>query len=250
MDFLNEELPEEQALENTAAEVAEESVAEERIPEQPAEETIVQEPVETATEEALPESMEEKPKKESWQKRLFKDARDVVFMLAIFMLVYILCFRTVVVVGSSMYDTLVDGDRLILVNNLLYWEPQQGDIIVASKHSFRDGECIIKRVIATEGQKVRIDFESGTVYVDEEAIDEPYLHSFTLNQESEHSEWIVQEGCLFVMGDNRMESLDSRSNSIGFIDKREVLGRAVFLMLPGYDEENDIRDFSRIGVIG
>ena len=126
----------------------------------------------------------------------------------------------------------------------------QGDIIVASKHSFRDGECIIKRVIATEGQKVRIDFESGTVYVDEEAIDEPYLHSFTLNQESEDSEWIVPEGCLFVMGDNRMESLDSRSNSIGFIDKREVLGRAVFLMLPGYDEENDIRDFSRIGVIG
>ena len=250
MDFLNEELPEEQALENTAAEVAEESVAEERIPEQPAEETIVQEPVETATEEALPESMEEKPKKESWQKRLFKDARDVVFMLAIFMLVYILCFRTVVVVGDSMYDTLVNGDRLILVNNLLYWEPQQGDIIVASKHSFRDGECIIKRVIATEGQKVRIDFESGTVYVDEEAIDEPYLYSLTLNQESEDSEWIVPEGCLFVMGDNRMESQDSRSNSIGFIDKREVLGRAVFLMLPGYDEENDIRDFSRIGVIG
>ena len=63
-------------------------------------------------------------KKENWQKQLFKDARDVLYMLAIFMLVYILCFRTVVVVGNSMYDTLVPGDRLLLINNLLYRQPQ------------------------------------------------------------------------------------------------------------------------------
>lgn len=241
MDFLNEELPEEQALENTASDVTDEMTVEAPIQEQPAE---------TVTEEVQQEPVQEKPKKESWQKRLFKDAKDVLYMLAIFMLVYILCFRTVVVVGDSMYDTLVDGDRLLLVNSLLYWNPQQGDIIVASKESFRDGECIIKRVIATEGQKVRIDFETGTVYVDEVALDEPYLHSPTLDPESERCEWTVPEGCLFVMGDNRKESLDSRSNSIGFIDKREILGKAIFLMIPGFDAEWNVRDFDRIGVIG
>ena len=188
-------------------------------------------------------------RKNGWQKRLFKDARDVLYMLAVFMLVYILCFRTVVVVGSSMYDTLVDGDRLLLVNNLLYFEPKQGDIVVANKKDFRDGECIIKRVIATEGQHVRINFETGTVYVDDVAIEEPYLYSLTLNQESDQTEWTVPDGCLFVMGDNRMGSTDSRSNSIGFIDRREILGRAIILMIPGYDEERAIRDFGRIGVI-
>ena len=189
-------------------------------------------------------------KKEDWRKQLFRDARDVLYMLALFMLVYILCFRTVVVVGNSMYDTLMGGDRLLLVSNLLYQQPERGDVIVASKDSFRGGECIIKRVIATEGQKVNIDFATGTVYVDGEAIPEPYLHSPTTNPEGMEFPLVVPEGCLFVMGDNRKESLDSRSPSIGFIDEREILGKAIFLMIPGVDEETMIRDYSRIGVIG
>ena len=191
----------------------------------------------------------QKPKKDSWQKQLFKDAKDVLYMLAIFMLVYILCFRTVVVVGDSMYDTLVNGDRLLLINNLLYWQPEQGDIVVASKDSFNEGECIIKRVIATAGQEVDIDFKTGTVYVDGQPLEELYLHSPTFSPEGVHFPVVVPEGCLFVMGDNRMESLDSRSPSIGFIDQREILGKAVFLMIPGVDEETDSRDFSRIGVV-
>ena len=171
-------------------------------------------------------------------------------MLAIFMLIYIFCFRTVVVVGGSMYDTLVNGDRLLLVSNLLYRNPERGDIIVASKDSFRSGECIIKRVIATEGQLVDIDFETGTVFVDGVAIDEPYLHTPTVNPEGVIFPVTVPEGCLFVMGDNRKDSQDSRSPSIGFIDEREILGKAIFLMLPGLDEEWNVRDFNRIGVIG
>ena len=190
------------------------------------------------------------PKKESWKKQLFKDARDVLYMLAIFMLVYVLCFRTVVVVGSSMYDTLMHGDRLLLINNFLYSEPKQGDVIVASKDSFRDGECIIKRVIATAGQEVDIDFEQGIVYVDGEAIPEPYLYTQTHEQEGMQFPLVVPEGCLFVMGDNRKVSMDSRSPNIGFIDKREVLGKAIFIMIPGVDEETENRDFGRIGVIG
>ena len=189
-------------------------------------------------------------KKENWQKQLFKDARDVLYMLAIFMLVYILCFRTVVVVGNSMYDTLVPGDRLLLINNLLYRQPQAGDIIVASKDSFRNGECIIKRVIAVGGQVVDIDFESGAVYIDGVALDEPYLHTLTLTSEGLTFPMTVPDGCLFVMGDNREDSLDSRSPMIGFIDEREILGKAVFVLIPGVDEETQDRDFDRIGVIG
>ena len=192
------------------------------------------------------------PQKESWQKTLFRDAKDVLYILAIFMLVYVLCFRTVVVVGDSMYDTLVNGDRLLLVNNLLYWQPEQGDVIVASKDSFRNGECFIKRVIATEGQTVDINFDTGTVFVDNVALDEPYLHTLTIDAEGVVFPVTVPEGCLFVMGDNREDSLDSRSPSIGFIDKREILGRAIFLMIPGTgtDECPAEFDFSRIGVIG
>ena len=182
----------------------------------------------------------------------FKDARDIFYILAIFMLVYVLCFRAVVVVGGSMFDTLVDGDRLLLVSNLLYNKPERGDIIVASKDSFRNGECIIKRVIATEGQVVDIDFSTGTVYVDGEALDEEYLYSGTYNPEGVKFPLTVEEGCIFVMGDNRMDSKDSRSREIGLIDEREILGKAIFLLLPGEgDGEYRVkRDFSRIGVIG
>ena len=181
----------------------------------------------------------------------FKDARDVFYILAIFMLVYVLCFRSVVVVGSSMFDTLVDGDRLLLVNNLFYRQAEQGDIIVASKDSFRNGECIIKRVIATEGQVVDIDFSNGTVFVDGIAIDEAYLYSGTYNPEGMKFPLTVDKGCIFVMGDNRLDSKDSRSPEIGLIDEREVLGKAFFLLWPGtgtreYPKEFD---FFRIGVV-
>ena len=215
------------------------------------EETEVPAP-DTAEEEvqAEKESVRRREKKEDWKKQLFRDARDVLYMLAMFMLVYILCFRTVVVVGNSMYDTLLNGDRLLLVSNILYRQPERGDVIVASKDSFRGGECIIKRVIATGGQEVDIDFEEGIVYVDGEAIPEPYLYSLTHTPKGMKFPLLVPEGCLFVMGDNRMNSTDSRSPSIGFIDEREVLGKAIFIMIPGVDAETEVRDFSRIGVIG
>lgn len=229
-------------------EFLEEFTSEENISPEAAEEESI---CDVGIEQQTPEGVVE-PKKESWQKTLFRDAKDVLYILAIFMLVYVLCFRTVVVVGDSMYDTLVNGDRLLLVNNLLYWQPEQGDVIVASKDSFRDGECFIKRVIATEGQIVDINFDTGTVFVDDVALDEPYLHTLTLNVEGVEFPVTVPEGCLFVMGDNREDSLDSRSPSIGFIDKREILGKAVFLMIPGTgtNECPAEFDFSRIGVIG
>ena len=192
----------------------------------------------------------EKPAKRklSPQQMLFKDVKDILLVIGVFMLVYVLFFRAVVVVGDSMYDTLCSGDRLLVINNFIYRNPKQGDIIVASKDSFRNGECIIKRVIATEGQEVNIDFFTGTVYVDGEALDEPYLYTETLNAEGMQFPLIVEEGCLFVMGDNRRVSKDSRDPDIGLIDEREILGKAIFLLFPGQDSRGE-RKISRIGVI-
>ena len=194
--------------------------------------------------------VEENPRKKfTWQQNFFKDAKDILVIIGVFMLIYVLFFRAVVVVGNSMNDTLVWGDRLLVLSNLVYRNPQQGDIIVASKDSFRGGECIIKRVIATEGQEVNIDFTTGTVYVDGEVLQEDYILSATLRAEGMQFPLIVSEGCVFVMGDNRADSMDSRDPEIGLIDVREILGKAFFLLLPGEDNYHK-RDFGRIGVLG
>ncbi len=193
---------------------------------------------------------ESSAKQEPWQKTLFRDVKEFVYIIAIFMLVYVLMFRMVEVNGSSMFGTLVHGDRLLLVSGILYQEPQAGDIVVASKDSFRDGECIIKRIIATEGQTVDIDFKTGNVYVDGELLQESYISSPTLLAEGTKFPLTVEEGCVFVMGDNRMDSLDSRNPSVGQIDVREILGKAVFLVFPGSGEHGEVQqDFGRIGVV-
>lgn len=179
--------------------------------------------------------------------RIVVDFRDLICVLAAFMFVYMLFFRVVVVVGPSMYDTLVDGDRLILVSNVLYRNPEQGDVIVASKNSFRDGECIIKRVIATEGQTVDIDFQLGVVYVDGVALQEEYTYTMTNLDEGMQFPLIVPENSIFAMGDNRNGSMDSRNPQIGFIDKREILGKAVFLMMPGTNDGTEEAQYDRIG---
>ena len=191
-------------------------------------------------------------KPQNWKQSLFSDFKDILYVLVAFLVVYALFFRVVIVVGDSMNQTLIDGDRILLLSNFVYKNPKQGDVIVASKDSFRNGECIVKRVIATEGQKVDIDFENRTVYVDDLPLDESYVF-FAENdhrpmlQEGMSFPMIVEEGCVFVLGDNRNDSTDSRSPTIGLIDCREILGKAFFILLPGTDEGHVAADYSRIG---
>ena len=174
---------------------------------------------------------------------------DFVTWLVGILLVFLLLFRVIVVSGPSMNQTLVHGDYLLLINNLLYAEPKQGDVVVAAKDSFKNGEPIIKRVIATEGQWVDIDFEAGIVYVNGNAQAEPYVNTPTNLYEGVDFPLLVEEGCIFVMGDNRNESKDSRSPEIGQIDKREILGKAIFLFIPGKDPITGKIDFKRIGAV-
>lgn len=188
-------------------------------------------------------------KETTWQQTVLLYLHDLVYMMAGIVIVFLLVFRMVIVSGSSMYSTLWDGDWLIVLSNVFYQEPECGDIIVACKDSFNDGEAIIKRVIATEGQTVDIDFDAGIVYVDGVALEEDYTYTPTNVREGTEFPLVVEEGCVFAMGDNRNESLDGRDPRIGQVDKREILGKAVFLLYPGMGEDYAERDFDRIGAL-
>lgn len=181
---------------------------------------------------------------------LMEYLHDLVYIFAAVILLCLVCLRVVVVSGPSMYDTLVDGDYLLLMNNTFYREPQQGDIIVAGKQGFDDGVPFVKRVIATEGQVVDIDFKSGIVYVDGKPLEEEYTYTPTNISEGVEFPLEVEPGHVFVMGDNRNKSKDSRDPEIGLVDTREILGKVIFLFMPGTNGGKQEPDFSRIGVLG
>ena len=172
---------------------------------------------------------------------------DLSYLVAGMMLVFLLIFRVVVVSGPSMNDTLLNGDYLLLISSTFYKEPQPGDVVVAAKDSFENGVPIVKRIIATEGQVV--DLVDGCVYVDGVKLEEGYTVGASYPNSGTKFPLTVAPGCVFVMGDNRTVSMDSRNPRIGLLDKREILGKAVFLFLPGANEFTRQRDFSRIGVL-
>ena len=140
--------------------------------------------------------------------------------------------------GNSMDYTLEDGEMMLIWS--LGYEPQQGDIVVLNKtdrvtDQLLHSRAIVKRVIATGGQTVDIDYTTGTVYVDGEVLDEPYLHEeMTLPADimMRQTHWEIPEGSIFVMGDNRNHSTDSRHEMLGTIDTDYVLGKVVFVLWP------------------
>lgn len=165
-------------------------------------------------------------------------------------LVFTFGIRLIGVDGHSMVPTLQDGDRLLVTTSLLSGDYEYGDIVIIQKGSFAGGEPIVKRVIATGGQTVDIDFETGAVYVDGTLLEEDYINELTFVEEGTEFPLTVPEGSIFVMGDNRNHSSDSRDASLGTVDTRYVIGRAVILAFPGEDETTGKRDFGRIGLIG
>ena len=132
---------------------------------------------------------EKRKKKEEeklgWQKSVLLYAHDMLYLLLIVMLLFLLVFRIIVVSGGSMRMTLLDGDYLLLLNNTFYHTPQRGDIVVISKESFDNGKPIVKRVIATEGQTVDIDFETGEVSVDGTVLQEYLANTIETAKQNE-----------------------------------------------------------------
>lgn len=170
--------------------------------------------------------------------------------VAVVIVTLLMTFFTPVVnvVGPSMRETLQSGDRLLTVRPWLCGELRRGDIVIVRKESF-DSEPIVKRVIATEGETVDIDFSTGTVTVDGKILAESYIRELTFRDEGTQFPLTVEEDCLFLLGDNRNDSADSRSPALGTVDERLVIGRAALLLFPGVDAESGQRDFSRIGLL-
>jgi signal peptidase I len=161
---------------------------------------------------------------------IFDFAELLLIVLAVLLLATTFLFRQTVVIGGSMNPTLREGERLLISD--FFYTPKAGDIIVfqadgelASRaNEIQENEAIVKRVIATEGQTVRIS--GGIVYVDGMPLSEDYTASGTGNMK----EITVSEGHIFVLGDNRNNSVDSRR--FGEVDERTVLGKVLLRLLP------------------
>lgn len=175
---------------------------------------------------------EEKILTEEFRPSLFVFEAVNSLMVALICVVLLLTFviRQVTVSGESMTDTLKDGDRLFITN--FAYTPQYGDIVIIS-HGEHYAEPIIKRVIATEGQSLKINYDTGEVSVDGVVLDEPYIKGRTFEIDDPlNIPDKIPEGYIFVMGDNREGSLDSRSKTIGLIPVDNILGKAQIRIFP------------------
>ncbi|MBQ7217862.1 MAG: signal peptidase I [Ruminococcus sp.] len=175
-----------------------------------------------------------------WLGSLFMALICVLILMSFF-------FRIIDVDGPSMEPTLINTDKVVITD--LFYTPHQGDIVVIS-HGERYEKALIKRVIATEGQDLQIDFENNKVYVDGELQNEDYIQGVTRigDRSAEEVNGIVPEGKVFVMGDNRTVSLDSRFNEVGLINVSDIIGKAQLDIIPhSYSSEGTPKlDLSKI----
>lgn len=161
----------------------------------------------------------------------------VVFAIVLVVLCFSFAVRMVRVEGESMLQTLHEGDRIFITE--LAGEPDYGDIVVLNKPNFTS-RPFVKRLIAKEGDTVDINFDAGEVSVNGSVLTEDYLNTPTTDYEGVDFPLTVPEGYVFVMGDNRQHSTDSRSTLIGLVDERYVMGKAVLRVYP----------FNKIGSVG
>lgn len=172
---------------------------------------------------------------------------SIIFSVFIVLLVFTYLFRMSDVSGPSMEPTLKENDRVII--SPLFYTPEQNDIIIVDSHNLN--KLIVKRVIALEGQSVNIDFNEGIVYVDGEPLDEQlYEHEEDGSEPELHADHFVNtlttadmgafdtypvtvpENCVFVLGDNRNRSKDSKHSDLGFVPENEIVGKVVFRISP------------------
>lgn len=171
----------------------------------------------------------EKTEQPSMKAEIYDMMKSIVIAMIVCVLLFVFVAKVVTVDGSSMNPTLVHGDKLLITNHVDSYE--YGDVVVFVAPDFMD-EPLIKRVIATEGQLVEINFKKGIVKVDEQVLDEPYIAEPTADEQDYDGPFEVPKGCVFVMGDNRNHSTDSRTKEIGCVDTRYILGKAEFVLFP------------------
>lgn len=183
------------------------------------------------TEEEIEE--EQLPPELQQRRDLYEWIQSLMVALVICISIFLFAVRVVDVSGSSMRPTLTDGDKMLVSN--LFYTPKQGDVIVFKSDRYDPNKALVKRVIATEGQEVSIDFDRGVVYIDGSPIEEEYIAELTKTKLDFIGPQTVPEGCIFVMGDNRNASTDSRKKEIGMVDTRMLLGKVYYVVFPFAD---------------
>ncbi len=176
---------------------------------------------------------EEKKNKGRFSSELFGWCESLMTVLVFFVVIFTFVIRLIGVDGSSMFPTLEDHN-IMLVSNLNY-SPKRGDIVVLRKQGFYGDQPIVKRIIATGGDTIDIDSKTGDVYVNGEALDEPYIAE-KIDPVNDIGNMLypltIPEGNVFVMGDNRNASTDSRDSALGLVDERYILGHVLSVVYP------------------
>lgn len=150
--------------------------------------------------------------------------------LIVCVVIFLFFIRVIDVRGTSMNPTLNNQDKMLVSD--LFYKPKAGDIVVFKKDQYDPDKALVKRVIATEGQEINIDFDKGIVYVDGQAIEEDYISELTTTKLDFIGPQTVPDGCVFVMGDNRNMSTDSRKSEIGMVDNRLIIGKVYCVIFP------------------
>lgn len=184
----------------------------------------------------------------SFEDTVYDWARCLVSAVVGVVLLFVFVLRMIGVSGGSMQNTLYTGDRVLMLNAPLC-RFEQGDIVVINAYNALLDDTIIKRIIAVGGQTVDIDFETGTVLVDGKALAEDYVKEPTFTTGGIKFPLTLAEDEVFVMGDNRNASTDSRSTMLGPVKKDYIQGKAFFLLVPGKSADTDKMDWSRFGFI-
>lgn len=195
--------------------------------------------------EAADENTEKDKDSDGEKARPFSDAlgwvNNIVVAVVAMLVLNLFVFRSITVDGPSMNDTLIDKDKVLITN--LFYEPSFGDIVViqadklVNRSTNMYGEAIIKRVIGVAGDTIKVNFSEGKVYRNGEVLEEDYIKTPTTKRHQgfieNNVDYVVPENCVFVMGDNRNVSNDSRNlDDIGFVDKNLIMGRAFVRVSP------------------
>ncbi len=165
------------------------------------------------------------------RRELYDWIQSLIMALVFCVLLFSFFIRLIDVSGPSMNPTLYEGNKMLVSD--LFYKPKAGDVVVfRNVNENNEEKALVKRVIATEGQEVNIDFDRGIVYVDGEAIEENYTAEAIHSKLDFIGPKTVPEGCVFVLGDNRNSSRDSRAKSIGMVDERLIVGRVYAVVYP------------------
>ena len=202
----------------------------------------------TRPQEELPDAPETPKGSSSLEEVLYCWAQSLIIAVVTVVVLFTFGVRMIGVSGPSMQDTLYTGDQLLILN-AMFCDFKAGDVVVINDYNAELDETLVKRIVAVGGQTVDVDFAKGVVYVDGTPLDEPYTKEPTYTDEGVAFPLTLAEDEVFVMGDNRNHSTDSRDTRLGPVKVGYLQGKALLLVMPGRTPDTNKTDWSRLGLL-